>query len=288
MANEVTSSVISELYSNVVQSALYTFSEQAVIRPLVRNYDMTGTPGLVAQVPKYPAITASDLTDGTDLTTNTAFNTEQFTMTAVERGARITLTDLAKETASEDVAAAIGRQLGDAMVNKVDSELAALFPSFSQRVGAAGDAVTAETIFKAAATLRANNARGPFYCVLHPYMAFDLKKQLAGAGNTNMVNPSNIGNNVLGSSIIGQLAGITILESNNVGKDINDSVSGSGNYVGLAFSEDAIGYMVKRNIRVETQRDASLRADEIIGSMAYKAAEIFDQYGVGILGKASL
>ena len=88
--------------------------------------------------------------------------------------------------------------------------------------------------------------------------------------------------------MIGQVSNITILESNNVGKDINDSTSGTGNYVGLAFSEDAIGYMVKRNIRLETQRDASLRADEIIGSMAYKAAEIFDQYGVGILGKAAL
>jgi len=288
MANEVTSSIVSELYSNVVQSALYTFSEQAVIRPLVRNYDMTGTPGLTAQVPIYPTVSASDLTDGTDLTTNTAFNTSSVTMTAAERGVRVTLTDLAKETASEDVAAAIGRQIGDAMVNKVDGEIAALFPSFSNRVGAAGDAISAETIFKAAATLRANNARGPFYCVVHPYMAFDLKKQLAGAGNTNMVNPSNIGNNVLGSAVIGQLAGITILESNNVGKDINDSTSGTGNYVGLAFSEDAIGYMVKRNIRVESQRDASLRADEIIGSMAYNTAEIFDEYGVGILGKAAL
>lgn len=288
MSNEVTSSIISELYSNVVQSALYTFSEQAVIRPLVRNYDMTGTPGLTAQVPIYPTVSASDLTDGTDLTANTAFNTTSVTMTAAERGVRVTLTDLAKETASEDVAAAIGRQIGDAMVNKVDGEIAALFPSFSNRVGAAGDAITAETIFKAAATLRANNARGPFYCVLHPYMAYDLKRQLAGTGNTNMVNPSVIGNQVLSNGVIGSISNITILESNNVGKDINDSTSGTGNYVGLAFSEDAIGYMVKRNIRVESQRDASLRADEIIGSMAYATAEIFDQYGVGILGKAAL
>ena len=283
-----TTTQLSELYSNVVQSALYTFSEQAVIRPLVRNYDMTGTPGLVAQVPKYPAVSASDLTEGTDIANPLQFDTSSATITAAERGVWITLTDLAKESATDDVAAAIGRQIGDAMVNKVDSELAALFPSFSQRVGAAGDAVTAETIFKAAATLRANNARGQFYCVLHPYMAYDLKKQLAGAGNTNMVNPSNIGNQVLGTSVIGSLAGITILESNNVGKDTNDSTSGTGNYVGLAFSEDAIGYMVKRNIRVEMQRDASLRAEEIVGSMAYGCAELFDDYGVGIVGKASL
>lgn len=288
MANEVTSSVVSELYSNIVQSALYTYSEQAVIRPVVRNYDMTGTPGLTAQVPKYPAITASDLTDGTDLTANTAFNTTSVTMTAAERGARITLTDLAKESAQEDVAAAIGRQLGEAMVNKVDGEISALFPSFSNRVGAAGDGITAETIFKAVGQLRSQNARGQVFVVLHPFQAMDLKIQLAGAGNTNMSNPPVVGNQVLTSGVIGSIGSAIILESNNVGKDTNDSVSGTGNFVGCAFTQDAIGYMVKRSIRVESQRDASLRADEIIGSMAYATAELFDEYGVGILGKASL
>ena len=288
MADEVTSSIVSELYSNIVQSALYTYSEQAVIRPVVRNYDMTGTPGLTAQVPKYPAIAASDLTDGTDLTSNTAFNTTSVTMTAAERGARITLTDLAKESAQEDVAAAIGRQLGEAMVNKVDGEIAALFPSFSNRVGAAGDGITAETIFKAVGQLRSQNARGQVFVVLHPFQAMDLKIQLAGAGNTNMANPPAVGNTVLTSGVIGSIGSAIILESNNVGKDTNDSVSGTGNFVGCAFTQDAIGYMVKRNIRVENQRDASLRADEIIGSMAYATAELFDEYGVGVLGKASL
>ena len=288
MANEVTSSIVSELYSNIVQSALYTYSEQAVIRPVVRNYDMTGTPGLTAQVPKYPAITASDLTDGTDLSANTAFNTTSITMSAAERGAKVTLTDLAKETAQEDVAAAVGRQLGEAMVNKVDGEIAALFPSFSNRVGAAGDGITAETIFKAVGQLRSQNARGQVFVVLHPFQAMDLKIQLAGAGNTNMANPPQVGNTVLTSGVVGSIGGAIILESNNVGKDTNDSTSGTGNFVGCAFTQDAIGYMVKRNIRVESQRDASLRADEIVGSMAYATAELFDEYGVGVLGKASL
>ena len=249
---------------------------------------MTGTPGLTAQVPKYPAITASDLTDGTDLSANTAFNTTSITMSAAERGAKVTLTDLAKETAQEDVAAAIGRQLGEAMVNKVDGEIAALFPSFSNRVGAAGDGITAETIFKAVGQLRSQNARGQVFVVLHPFQAMDLKIQLAGAGNTNMANPPQVGNTVLTSGVVGSIGGAIILESNNVGKDTNDSTSGTGNFVGCAFTQDAIGYMVKRNIRVESQRDASLRADEIVGSMAYATAELFDEYGVGVLGKASL
>lgn len=92
MANEVTSSVVSELYSDVVQAALFTLSEQTVIRPLIRNYDMSGTPGLVAQVPIYPAISAAALVDGTDISSNTAFNTTEKTITAAEVGAMVKLT----------------------------------------------------------------------------------------------------------------------------------------------------------------------------------------------------
>jgi hypothetical protein len=42
MADEATASVLSELYANIVQSAIYTLSEQTVIRPLMSNYDLTG------------------------------------------------------------------------------------------------------------------------------------------------------------------------------------------------------------------------------------------------------
>jgi hypothetical protein len=54
------------------------------------------------------------------------------------------------------------------------------------------------------------------------------------------------------------------------------------------MSQDALGYMVKRGMRIEEQRDASLRATEIVGSMAYGVSEIFDAYGVQIIGDAQL
>jgi N4-gp56 family major capsid protein len=282
MANEVTSSVISELYSDVVQAALFTLSEQTVIRPLIRNYDMTGTPGLVAQVPIYPAISAAALTDGTDISANTAFNTTEKTITAAEVGAMVTLTDLAKETASEDVAAAIGRQLGDAMAKKVDDDLAGLFSGFTNSVGSANDELTVDDFFKAAATLRNNQAPGPYVCVIHPYQAFQLKKLLAGNGNTPM-NNHELANEALRSGFVGTIAGIQVFESTAV-----TGADSAGAFVGAAMSQDALGYMVKRNMRIEEQRDASLRATEIVGSMAYGVSEIFDAYGVKIIGDAQL
>jgi len=280
-ANAVTASVSSEMYSNIVQAALYTLSEQTVIRPLVRNYDMTGTPGLTAQVPIYPAISASGLTDGTDIAANTAFNTTSVTMTASEIGAMVTLTDLSKESSNEDLASAIGRQLGDAMAKKVDEDLAALFTGFSNTVGSGAAEITVDDIFKAAATLRANNAPGPYVCVLHPYQAFQLKKALAGNGNTPM-NNHILANEALRTGYIATIAGISIFESTVV------SGASSGAYVGAAMSSDALGYMVKRNMRIETQRQSSQRADQIVGTMAYATSEIFDAYGVGIIADAAL
>jgi len=281
MAN-TTSTLTQELYANIVQSALYTLSENTVIRPLVRNYDMTGTPGLTAQVPIYPALAAGDLVEGTDLSSPTSFDTTSATITALEKGVLVTLTDLSKESASEDVAAAIGRQIGDAMAVKVDTDLAALFSGFSSSVGSGAAELTVDDFFKAAAILRNNKAPGPYVSVVHPYQAYQIKKQLTNAGATMSHNLSDVGNVALRDGFVGRLAGIDIFESTVISGD------SAGAYVGAVMAQDALGYMVKRAMRIEEQRDASLRATEIVGSMAYGVKEIFDVYGVKMIGDAQL
>ena len=42
MANETTSSTISELYTEIVQEALFVAQEQSIMRGLVRNYTISG------------------------------------------------------------------------------------------------------------------------------------------------------------------------------------------------------------------------------------------------------
>ena len=59
-------------------------------------------------------------------------------------------------------------------------------------------------------------------------------------------------------------------------------------YVGAVMSQDALGYMVKRNMRIETERNASKRSLEIVGSMAYGVSELFDSYGVGLVADAQI
>lgn len=284
MANEATSTVLSELYANIVQSALYTLNEQTIIRPLIRQYDMTGTPGLTAQVPIYPAVSASGIAEDTDLT-NTAFNTTSKEITASEIGVMVELTDLAAESANEDVAAAVGRQIGAAMAEKVDTDLAGLFSGFSNTVNKTQAAVTVQDIFKAAAILKNNKAdqNGAFACVLHPYQAYDLKNQLTNNGATMSHALSDVGNSALLNGFIGRIAGVDIFESTVVtGGD------SAGAYYGAVMTQDALGMMLKRSMRIETERNASKRSLEIVGSMAYGVSELFDQYGVAIISDANL
>jgi len=249
MANEATASILSELYANIVQSAIYTLSEQTVIRPLVKNYDLSSTPGLVAQVPIFPSLTAAGVNDGSDLS-NSAFNTTSVEITCAEIGTMVTLTDLGRESAAQDVAVAIGRQMGDALAKKVDTDLANLFAGFSNTVGSGKQEITADLIFRAAAVLRNNQAPGPYVCVLHPFQAFQLKKQITNAGATMSHNLSEVGNIALREGFVSRIAGVDIFESSVI------SGTSSGAFVGAVMSQEALAYVLKRDLRIEEQRDA--------------------------------
>ncbi len=84
MANESTSSTLSELYTEIVAEALFVASEQSIMRPLVRNYAVTGG-GKSVEVPIYSAVSAAAVSEASDLT-NTAINTTSETITCSENG----------------------------------------------------------------------------------------------------------------------------------------------------------------------------------------------------------
>ena len=80
MANESTSSTLSELYTEIVAEALFVASEQSIMRPLVKNYAITGC-GKSVEVPIYSAVSAAAVNEATDLS-NTAINPSSVTITA--------------------------------------------------------------------------------------------------------------------------------------------------------------------------------------------------------------
>ena len=283
MAN-TTSTTLAALYSDIQQTALFTMQEQGFMRPLVRNFNLVGQPGKQAKVGIYPAISSGWTTgENTDISTATTITAVQKTFNADEVAIMATLTDTARDSADDDVAASIGRVLGESMARKVDADIAALFSGFSNSVGGSGTELTADLIFAAVATLRNASVMGPYVAVFHPYQTYNLKKQLTNAGaNAMSHNLSDLGNRVLDAGFIGRIGGVDIYESAVV---TGDSAAA---YTGAVMHADALAFALKKDLTIETQRDASLRATEIVASMTYAVGELQDAHGVAVLTDAQI
>ena len=279
MANETTSSTLSELFTNITQEAIFTFQETSVMRPLVTTYPIVGS-GKTIEVPVYPTISASAVNEATDLS-NTAVNPTSATITASEVGVMTTLTDLARDSASRNVGADIGKLFGEAIAKKVDTDLAGLLDDFASAndQGGAGTELTADLLFKAQAILRSANVPAPYYAVFHPKATFNLKKTLTQPAYTTTSSGyaiSEIGNEALRNGYIGRIAGIDIFENANISIDAYDDSFGG------VFHPQSIGLALKEDFKVETQRDASLRATEIVASITVGSGVLKDTYGVTV------
>ena len=279
MADETTSSTISELYTEIVAEAMFTASEQSIMKGLVRNYTIAGG-GKSVEVPIYPTVSASAVSEASDLS-NTAINPSSVTITASEVGIMTTLTDLARNSASRNVAQDIGRVFGEAIARKIDLDLTALFDGFSTSVGGSGAALSADTVAQAHANLRNNSVpMNDLALVIHPMVAHDLKR---GMTNTYAGLDTDISNEALRSGFIGTLFGVPVFETANMA-----NTGTAGDYKGAMFHRDALGLAMMQDLKIEVQRDASLRADEIVATAVYGVAELQDSYGIEILADSSI
>ena len=273
-----TSSTLDDLFANIIAQARFTAEEESLMLGLVTQYNIGDEAGKTIQVPKYPAVTAADLTEGTDMSSSTV-STSSVSITVGEVGAQVVLTDLAAMGAGNP-AEELGTVLGNAIATKMDSDLIALFDGFSTSFGAAAQEITVADLFKAAATLRNNKAQGDIFAVVNPFQAYQLKANL-----TNTFANPNAGdaqNTAMVNAYVGTIAGIDIYESSNV------TVDGSGDAKGAVFSREALAIAMKRDFQIEAQRDASLRAFELNATAIYGVGELDDSYGCEMLFDATI
>ena len=273
-----TSATLDDLFANIIAQARFTAEEQSLMMGLVTQYNIANEAGKTVQIPKYPAIAAADLTEGTDMSSTTV-STSSVTVTVGEVGAQVVLTDMAAFGAGNP-AVELGTVLGNAIATKMDQDLLALFSGFSSGLGAAGSEITVADLFKAQATLRANKVTGNLAAVLHPFQAYQIK---AGLTNT-FANPNggDAQNAAMINGYVGTIAGIDVYESANL------TVDGSGDAVAAVFAPEALAIAMKRDFGIESQRDASLRAFELNATAAYGVAELDDSFGVKITADAVL
>ena len=273
-----TTTTLDDLFVNIVAQARFTAEEDSLLRNLVTMYNIDAQAGVTVQVPKYPAITAAALTEGTDMSSTTV-STSSASITVAEVGAQVFLTDMAA-MGSGNPADELGTVLGNSIATKLDVDLIGLFDGFSTAIGSAGTELTAAHLFQAAATLRANKATGRMYGVFHPKQVYNL---IANLTNT-FANPNggDLQNEAMRSGFVGTIAGIDIFQSANI------TVDGSDDAKGAVFTSDALAVAMKRDFNLEPERDASNRGFELNATAIYGVGELDDSYGIEMLFDAAV
>ena len=283
MANNTT--INSELFTNLLAEAQFAAYENSVARAIVTPFDYPANAGKVLQVPVYSAITAAGLTEGSAPSAADT-NTTSATITLGEIGTYFQVTDFLRDSAERDVIADLGAQAGRAIAEKMDTDVFALFNSFTNSVGTEDSAITVDNIFEAVATLRANKVVGPLSAVVSPRQALQLKKELATAGGAN-ITASELGSSVLRQFYIGSVAGCQVFESSLVKRDLDTDTDTELNAVGAVFAPTAMGHAMRGGINMETQRQAAARATDIMMSAVTGQAILQDVHGVKIVGSDS-
>lgn len=278
MAGSTTTS-LNDLLPSIVAEAMFVANERSIMRGLVKNYSIPAASGKTITVPIYPAQTAAALTEGDEIS-NTEVATSGVTLTVATNAIRTIVTDLARTSSASNVVADIGRLFGEAIAKKIDKDLIALFTNFATTVGSNSTTFTPALLARAIANLRNNAVPSEnLACVIHPYVAYDLKASL-----TNTYANPNAGviqNDAMRTGYVGTLFGVPVFESSNITDTTGDSI-------GAVFHRDALGLAMIGDITIETQRRASYLGDDIVASCHYAVGEIYDLYGVKISADSTL
>jgi len=286
MANSTTTT-LNDLLPLITAEALFQAQEQSIMRNLVRNYTIPAGSGKSIVVPTYAPVTAYDIAEGTDLSGDSdadqAISTGGVTISIGEVGIMTNVTDLARVSSASNVIADVGKLFGAAIAAKMDKDLIANFANFTGGVGSTADGgagtLTAATIFKGIAQLR--NAGVPttgMACVINPMVAYDLKSSMT---STFGGHAGDLSNEAMKTGYVGTIGGVAIYESSHV-------TGTSGDFVGGMFHKDALALAMMQDIKIEVERNASLRADELVATAVYGTNELFDTYGVRVNADSSI
>ena len=198
-------------------------------------------------------------------------------LTAAEVGAKVILTDKLVRQAADNVMSIIGRQLGDGMARKKDNDVTALYSGFDTDLGASGRDFDIANVAAAVAYAKGSNFGSQIYINHHPFTVFDLAKEAAGTAATYPMTPG-WSQDLLGNfwSGIRPIFGVPVFEDGNITRTTPAAT------VGVIADKSALAVLKSVDTRTERQRDASLRATELVMTSDYGVFELDDSRGAAL------
>ena len=260
----------------ILASARYTEEHNAPALALIESFTLPKGAKQVT-VPKVAQMSMSDLVDGQDIIDEEEIGMTTVDLTAAEVGAKVILTDKLVRQAADNVMTMVGRQLGDGMARKKDNDVTALYSGFSVDLGASGRDFDIANVAAAVAYAKGSNFGNQLYINHHPFTVFDLAKAAAGTAATYPMTPG-WSQDLLGNfwSGIRPIFGVHIFEDGNITRTTAAATVG-----GIA-DKSALAVLKSVDTRTERQRDASLRATELVMTADYGVFELDDSRGAAL------
>ena len=281
MAQTATTGNLENAQKIIISSARYTEEHNAPALALIEQFSLPKGAKTVT-VPKVGTMSMSDLQDGVDIIDEEDIGMTTVDLTASEVGAKVILTDKLVRQSANNVFSIIGRQLGDGMARKKDTDVIALYTGLNggTALGADGRSMTAANVHAIISNAKANKFGSQLYIVHHPNAVAALSKEAATtAGSTYSEITSGWSADLLSNFYSGlrPINGVPIFEDGNIEK--TGSVD-SG--YGVIADKTALAALTSVDTRTERQRDASLRATEIVMTADYGVFELDDTKGAAI------
>ena len=275
MAQTATTGNLENAQRIILAAARYTEEHNAPAMALIESFDLPKGAKQVT-VPKVGQMSMSDLQDGIDIVDEEEIGMTTVDLTASEVGAKVILTDKLVRQAADNVMSIVGRQLGDGMARKKDTDVHALYSGLNggTTLGATGATMKLANVAAAIAYTKANKFGTQTYILQHPNAVFDIANTAVTASQTYPV-PAGWSEDLLGNFFSGlrPLNGVPIFEDGNLSVDSDDDA------VGVIADKSALAVLKSVDTRTERQRDASLRATALVMTADYGVFELDDSRG---------
>ena len=279
-----TVSDLNSLYNTIYERALFVAREMNMMAALVDNRSATGRMNRV--VPIRPQATAVTVGETEDFNAPTTLGKSALaTLTPSTAIAQAVITDADMETDPDSAVGDATFELGSSIGTKIDTDLAALFDSFTTDKGdGASNTATMANIGAGIAVLGFNHARqfGKPNVVLHPYHWHDIWTEL-GQPAATYTNLQELTTQALRDYYVSNLLACNWFTCANIAIDASDdAVSG-------IFSRPALMLDTRRAMRLETERDASLGggATELNMTAVYAVGVVRQTFGIGFTADAT-
>lgn len=260
-----------------ISKARYTMEHNAPCRNLIEHFTLDQGEKQIT-VPKVAQMTASGLVDGVDMIDTEEIGMTTVDLTTAEVGLKVILTDKLTRQLNESPIGIIGVQMGDAMARKVDEDIIALFAGLNAGtpLGLDNKYMSLTNLSACIAWAKGNKLPQPIAAVHHPYAVFAVTSSTALTPSQTYPIPHGYSEDLVRDFFKVVVNGVAVFEDGNI-----DVVTDESGY-GAIFSRSAMCIVESLGFTTERERDASLRAWEIVVTSDYGCFELDDTYGAAM------